>query len=390
MKTIKIFYKKIFGEGSYVKLVRIKRHIFKITYLSRENIKMFIKLFRGFISKKYKSDIVKTLNTINNYKNKEYIIFHNPNFLGVTNSTRELFDYLVPCGDIYRKKDLKKISNLIIQNNIKSVYFSAFCYNWGKLIIRLKKSNPNIVIKTYWHGSNSQVWETFGWNRHIEITKLHRLGYIDQMATCKHSIVEFYKKNGFNALFLNNTVAFDGKKYRCGSKNDNIKLGVYASQGYWLKNMMNQIAAAKFIKGSTIDMVPLNKEAVTLANTLNIKVEGIEGAIPRNELLTRMAKNDVNLYVTFSECAPMVPLESLEVGVPCLSGNNHHYFKNTPLEKYLVISNETDVIEIKEKIEGCIKNKQEILELYEKWKKDNDLSTKKQVEIFIGGDKDGK
>ena len=114
-------------------------------------------------------------------------------------------------------------------------------------------------------------------------------------------------------------------------------------------------------------------------------MDGPSKIIPREELLSRMAKNDVNLYVTFSECAPMLPLESLEVGVPCISGNNHHYFKNTPLEKYLIINNETDVLEIKEKIELCIKEKSEILRLYKNWKVDNALYTKKQIDKFIGG-----
>ena len=42
----------------------------------------------------------------------------------------------------------------------------------------------------------------------------------------------------------------------------------------------------------------------------------------------------MNLYVTFSECAPMLPIESFEVDVPCILGNNNHYFKKTELEKY--------------------------------------------------------
>ena len=35
--------------------------------------------------------------------------------------------------------------------------------------------------------------------------------------------------------------------------------------------------------------------------------------------------------------------------------------KDTPLEKYLIVNNETDIIEIKEKIELCMKEKEEVL-----------------------------
>ena len=49
----------------------------------------------------------------------------------------------------------------------------------------------------------------------------------------------------------------------------------------------------------------------------------------------------------------MLPLESLEVGVPCITGNNHHYFKNDELEKFLVVNQESNPIDIKNKIEAA-------------------------------------
>ena len=307
-------------------------------------------------------------------------------FLGVTSATKELFDYLVPAGDIYRKKDINLIVNTILENDIKKVYFSAFCYNWKKIVIKLKKENPDIICKTYWHGSHSQILDTFGWNRNMEIIDLHRKGYIDEMATCKESIIKFYDANNFKSIFLSNNVNFDGSDYVSKEKNKNIKLGVYSANTDWRKNMMCQIGAAKLIKNAVVDMVPLNPEAKKLADLIGIKMEGLKKPVPREEILARMAKNDINLYGTFSECAPMVPLESLEVGVPCISGNNHHFFQNTPLEKYLILNNETDIEELKEKIELCIKEKETILKLYQEWKIQNDKFTKDQVKKFIGGD----
>lgn len=385
MNKIKVIIKKIFGESSYIWIVSIKRSVFKKTYLGREKIRMFLKTIKESHNKEYKNGVNKTIEAIKSYRDKDYIVFHNPRFLGVTSATRELFENLVPCGDLYRGKDIRKIAYAIIENNIKEVYFSAFCYNWKKLIIKIKKLNKDIVIKTYWHGSHSQVLDTFGFNRNMEIIRLHTSGYVDIMATCKNSIIKFYVKNNYNSIFLNNEVNFDGNKYINKEKNKELRLGVYSANTEWRKNMMCQVGAVKLIKDAIIDMVPLNPEAFKFSTSIGVKMEGPKTTIQREELLARMAKNDVNLYVTFSECAPMLPLESLEVGVPCISGNNHHYFKNTPLEKYLIVNNETDVIEIKEKIEMCIKNKEEILNLYKTWKIENHLYTKKQIESFIGG-----
>ena len=47
-------------------------------------------------------------------------------------------------------------------------------------------------------------------------------------------------------------------------------------------------------------------------------------------------ERDVVLYVTFSECAPMLPIESLDAGTICIMGHNHHYFKDSKLHDYLV------------------------------------------------------
>ena len=86
----------------------------------------------------------------------------------------------------------------------------------------------------------------------------------------------------------------------------------------------------------------------------------------------------------------MLPIESFEVGTICITGNNHHYFKNTELEKYLVVNNEESPVEISEKIKLCIENKEEILKLYKDWKKKNDEDSLNCVKEFLNermGDK---
>ena len=130
-------------------------------------------------------------------------------------------------------------------------------------------------------------------------------------------------------------------------------------------------------------MVPLNKEAEEFAKTLNLKIDGIDKSLAREDLIKRLSKNDVNLYVTFSECAPMLPLESLENEVPCITGNNHHYFKNNELEKYLVVDNECDPVLIKEKVLKAIKDKDKIIKLYKDFSKKNKTKAKEAVEAFL-------
>src|SRR5262249_36506219 len=49
-------------------------------------------------------------------------------------------------------------------------------------------------------------------------------------------------------------------------------------------------------------------------------------------------RTHLTLYTTFSECCPMMALESLSLGVPCLIGPTSHLFEDAPeLFNWLVV-----------------------------------------------------
>ncbi|MEG1010033.1 MAG: hypothetical protein RSF67_09530, partial [Clostridia bacterium] len=190
-----------------------------------------------------------------------------------------------------------------------------------------------------------------------------------------------------NAVFIKNTVNLNEdilKNIKNNNSNSNLnKIGIYAAGSDWRKNTYTQFAAASLIKNFNIETVGINYDIELFANVHKFNIFGSKSKINRNELLKKMSENEINLYVTFSECAPMLPIESLEVGTICITGDNHHYFTNTPLEKYLVVKREDDVMEIYNKIIFALENKDEILKLYKKWKIDYDISSKQSVKNFL-------
>ena len=340
---------------------------------------------KSLITESYKKRIEETVQSIKKIKNKDYIVFHNKDFIGVTSSTYELFDNCIDCGEIYQKNDAKKIAHVIIDNGIKQVVFSSLSFGQKDIIKELKNKDNNIKIKAYWHGSHSQILDWYGWKRFQEILELHRKGKITAIATCKKSLYNFYKNQGLNVYFISNVVRlpFHVKKK---TESNEVRIGLYAAScTNWRKNVFTQMAAVSKIPNALLDMVPLNETAKEFAKTLDLKIDGEEKSLPREELIKRMSNNTVNLYVTFSECSPMLPLESFEVGVPCVTGNNFHYFENSELEKYIVVDNEDDVNSIYEKIEKAMDNNEKILKLYEQFKKENESSSKEQVKTFLEG-----
>ena len=79
----------------------------------------------------------------------------------------------------------------------------------------------------------------------------------------------------------------------------------------------------------------------------------------------------------------MLPLESFELGVPCITAHNHHYWEGTELAKYLIVDENDNVNKIYEKAEFCLKNKEKVLELYKNWKREYDKEAKKSVNKFL-------
>lgn len=344
---------------------------------------------RAKITTEYIKRIEETKDNINKLsaKNEDYIVFHNKTFLGVTSATEELFNNRVDCGELYRKEDVKVIANAILNGNFKLLIFSSLSEGQKDLIKYVKKESPKIKIKTYWHGNHSQILDHYGWQRNKEIIELHKKNMIDIMGTCKKSLIEFYKKEDYQPFFITNKVTVNVKPEK--KKDDKIRIGLYAAKcDDWRKNMFTQMAAVALMDNAVLDMVPLNDSAKEFAEILGLKLEGEEKPLKREDLIARMSKNTVNLYVTFSECSPMLPLESFEMNVPCITGNNHHYFKDSKLENYLVVNNEESPLEIKEKIELCMKEKEAILKLYKEFREKNMKEATKEVTEFLQrGDK---
>ena len=375
-RTFKILH--VYRKGKDYLRKGAKLVLYPVVLLKRKNDK------KKLITEDYLKNIDNAIEQINNYKDKEYIAIHNGEWFGVTSATKELFENTVDCRELYRNEDIKRVGDAILENNIKQVIFSAMSIGDSDLAIYLKERNNDIKIKSFWHGSHSQIMDYYGWARNIEIINLHRDGVIDVMGTCKKSLINFYDNEGFNSCFITNKVTTDVKPVKKDKNKKEILIGLYAAKcDDWRKNMYSQMAAISMIDNAVIDMTPLNDEAEAFAKLIGVKIQGEKKSIPRDELLKRMSKNDVNLYVTYSECAPMLPLESFEMGVPCISGNNHHYFKDSELENYIVVKNEESPEEIKNTILNCIKNEDRIKKMYKEFKDNNLKEAKEAVEKLL-------
>lgn len=330
-------------------------------------------------------EIIDSVNkNIAKVKDNNYVIIHNPNFLGITTATKELFDSTLELEEVYNEKALNEIANILCSQKFKLIAFSGLADGYDKIIKKIKEINPKIKVKIIWHGGNAPLSEDYEWIPFTTILNLANDNYIDSIAFVKKSMYELYKRRGYKTEFLMNTLKLDAEKYIVKrDDSDTIKLGLYASGDRWVKNFYNQLAAASLIENAEIECIPVTNKTMEFARLLGVVVNGATKPVSREKLLKMMSRNDVNVYTTFTECAPMIPLESLELGVPCITSNNHHYFDGTKLEEYLIVNKNDDPIAIANQIEKALKNKNKILKIYKEWKKEYDEEALKSVKKFL-------
>ena len=336
-----------------------------------------------FYPKKETSLIVEKIKSFNN---KQGFAIYNPECLGIMNSTKDLFKDNVAIKEILNKKQLEVIANAIVSTNVKYVVFSSITFGWKALVERIKEKNKDIKIKFLWHGSHSMFVERNESYFLYSIIELLDRGIVHSIGFFKESMAEFYKQKGYNSFFVTNSVNNISvtNKHVFKKEKDKIYIGSYAAGDRWGKNTANQLSASAMIKNAQIDIIPATELIKEFCKTINLSLNNEHlGYLSRQELLNRMALNDVNLYVTFTECSPVIPLESLELGIPCITGNNHSYFKNSKLEEYLVVKSEDNIDEIYSKIKYAINNKEEIITLYKEWKKEYDVYVEELLNDFI-------
>lgn len=382
----KIYYEsyieQIHSSLSWKFITKIRNNFF-LSYA----MKPVKKLLKGNDNTQKEDSINFVEEQINRIEDPSVIAICHKDWLGVRNATEDLFTNRLLISEIFSKVEAYKIASIINKKDSKVIVFSGFAQGYDLLAREIKNINPQTKIMIFWHGNTTHMYEEYSWSRHYEIIKLCREGVIENWGFAKESMVDVYKLAGYPAEFVMNCVPKEQKVYKekiNRKQDDEIRIGIYASGNTWNKNAYTQIAAASLIKDATIHCIPYNNQMEEFSKQLGVEIFGSKERVSREELLKHLGSNDINFYVTFSECAPLLPLESLNMGVLCLTGTNHHYFNGHPLYDYLVVSRPDDPKEIADKALRALDNRLKILELYDEWYEIYCKKAKESLSRFIG------
>lgn len=279
-------------------------------------------------------------------------------FLGVANSTKGLFDKTIPfpmgklnvlisyINSYLPDKVITQIAKLLIKTGIKNLIISGGLDVHIQLVEKLHEMKGDNCLNIYylWHGSPAQ-WVNIGhcqiFYRWLNLYKQHK---IKAIITLKSGLEQFLIANGVQSYLLQNFIPLLLDKKIISRETLNLpskfKIGIWSTSNIWIKNLYPQFAAISMFKDRVCCYTNFsfnnNKYASWMMEDVELKV--FPENLPHKELIKLIANTNLTLYITNSECSPMIVLESLGLGVPCLVGPTADVYDDEFLRDMLTVN----------------------------------------------------
>lgn len=316
---------------------------------------------------------------------KPVISVEHPHWKGIKSSSNQLFEHHYNMMDNLTNQEIEHHAKVLMESGCKAIVLQGFPNSFEYLINHLNRVAPNLPIYLLYHGNFLHSSEEYSWQAFKSIVELARAKKIKKVGFVKKGMAETMANQGFRTGFIKNFYNVIPKSESSPLAEDNkIGIGVWSNGYAWMKPPFCMIAAASMLKNSRIYGSGFNQRAVDLCLLLDVDYDISFSPLPHKELLVKMGQMHVNLYVTLSECAPMLPLESLAMGVPCISGPNHHYFEDDEyLRNRLIVECPDKEWLIFKKLETALNERTKIINAYIEYAKRYNEEAKDSVKKFL-------
>jgi hypothetical protein len=313
--------------------------------------------------------------------------------VGVSASTRTLFEHCYPfpaSPDVepygIPPAECRRQAALVVASRVKHVVCSGGDEIHYELVREIKRLDEGIRCDVLWHGSPVQFVEDYTWRIIQMWIEAARAGLVHTIGTVKKGMDEVFRQLGCRSRFVMNYVPEipEGPSVPDAG---GPHLGLWLSGHSPWKVPYPMLAAARLIPGSTIRTSNLEPRAADVADFLGLTNDvRIATTLPRDELRDAMRRTHVTLYVTFSECCPMLPLESLSVGTPAVIGPTSHLFEDEAyLHERLVVPYPDRADVIARHIRRALDERAEIVARYAQYAPSYNARARESVRDFLRG-----
>lgn len=265
----------------------------------------------------------------------QVVAVHCPRWLGVSSSTRGLFKHLYPvpatkAEDPYTIKEetLRHHADVLAATGLKHFVFSGGDKYQLRLVEMLHRRVEGVRCDLFWHASYVQFVEDYTWELIRLWIDAARAGLVYCISSDKFGQDRFFKSLGVRSAVLLNRVegqVMDPPDLPAGERH----VGLWLSGTTYRKIPHAMLSALTMVPGVRLHAAGVDPRSREVIDYLGIPTElASDKQLPHDELMPAMRRTHATMYVTFVECCPMLPLESLSQGVPCLTGPNSHLFED--------------------------------------------------------------
>lgn len=300
------------------------------------------------------------------------VALHVPRWKGVASSTLNLFSQRLPIPltsdtppETITEDDIRRYARMVLSTGARHFVISGGDTFYIRLIHAVRALTPTVRFDLLWHSNYVQMGESHDWSLLKQWLEAHAEGLVHRIGVVKEGLDDFFRAHGVDSVFIKNVIQVDPAAIRPSIHDGSVGVWLSGSSDY------RKLPHAALLALAELDRYPLkasglNPVARKLTTLLGLPVRRIwANPIPRAQLYREMASTAATLYVTLSECSPMLPLESFALGVPCLVGPSSHLFREDPyLGPRLIVRDPLNPSLIARMLERLIEERDPVIEAY--------------------------
>ncbi|MEM9761975.1 MAG: hypothetical protein AAF968_05615 [Pseudomonadota bacterium] len=330
-----------------------------------------------------------------------------PRWRGVALSTETLFTQTLPLPlgledhpDEIAPEDITLFADVLIQSRIRHFVVSGGDLFYLAIIRAVQDRAPDRRFDLLWHSNFLQMSEPHDWNLLRHWLQALRDGRVTRVGVVKAGLERWFAALGIDAVHIPNVVPLPAEAQRDPGRlsgpavppaqarrpAENPLLGLWLSgSSPYRKTPLAALAATTMIPGARLRAAGLDEAARRFVSDAQVPFERLwPSPLPRMMLHRQMRETDLTLYVTLSECSPMLPLESFSLGVPCLVGPASDLFRDhAALREHLVVDRPLSPTAIAEKAVAALAARDAILDHYAEYHAALSARSREQVEALV-------
>lgn len=290
---------------------------------------------------------------------------NNPAWMGILASASELFENIYTIPDSLNGDRAAYYARLFAEAGVPSITIQGFPHTYIYLVKALRRIASHLPLYVIYHGNFLHMREDYDWSVFKTILELHKNREVAKIGFVKKGMAEIMSAVGVRSAFIMNRV----RKVPEGAStplDGGPHLAIWSQPDwFWKKSPYAMLASLRLIPGAIGHTYNVSPRAKEFGDLMGVSSEYLTEALPRDQVFRIMERMHLNLYISFTECAPMIPLECLSVGSPCLFGPTTHYFLDHPyLHSRLVVPYPDHAEVIAEKANLALQERDEIIRAY--------------------------